>query len=123
MTTEELGRKRCEELGLKTHPDPEPSYYADDIHYLLGDGVEVVGTYDRTLNHISSTFGQIQSKKDYDSALLIGIRPIKQPSREEQLEELVRELIEREKNSYSENPKYKLNDWLAKAKSLLERKL
>lgn len=88
--TLEPGKKRAAELGLSAqYIAPYASgiewYNAADIHHLLGEGIEVVGTYDRKANHISSTFGQIQAKKDYDKALLIGIRPIVQESEERKL--------------------------------------
>ncbi len=85
MTTEELGEQRAKELGLKTHPDPEPSYYADDIHKLLGEGVEVENPSDDKDTACQRWSLSEYSIKGYgkQQGLLIGIRPINPPSRVE----------------------------------------
>ena len=104
MTDLELGKKRAEELGLKsltTHynygapSNTQITYAADDIHALLGAGVEVVGSYNSDTKQITSTFGQILAKKDHDQALLIGIQPIKKATREERALGLLQELVSR----------------------------
>lgn len=87
----ERGKKRAEELGLKLAPwaDRDKTFYpSDDIHKLLGEGVNVVGSYNPDTNQVTSTFGQVQAKKDHDQALLIGIKPIVKDTAEGLLQEI-----------------------------------
>ncbi len=99
MTHLELGKRRARELGL-CHPagggfTSGQIYDADDIHRLLGEGIEI-GAY-RT----DENFGNDRWKCDEYScgrrthkALLIGIRPIVKESREQRMEKLLVSLID-----------------------------
>lgn len=94
MTTLELGKQRAEELGLKLEWQAVTartvSYYReDDIHKLLGEGVETY-THDQT----QSNFNTRKFGNDNMIALQIGVRYIKQETREEQLTKALKELIE-----------------------------
>lgn len=99
MTNLELGKLRAEELGLlEARPvtfTPHGWYRADDIHKLLGEGVEVLGEEDTDKSICASKWFEwspgITDKESDHKALLIGIRPIKAESEERKL---LRELVE-----------------------------
>lgn len=95
MTTEEIGRKRAEELGLKCHAVNHSinlAYACADIHRLLGEAVEMYGWQNNGVGAIKwsdSSYAEVDSH----AALLIGTRPVKQPSREEEMASLLCEML------------------------------
>lgn len=80
----ELGKRRAEELGLKT--DMGVWYPAYDIHRLLSEGVEM----STDLNDHDSLWSSPKHFSDTYQALLIGIKPIVQESAEELLDLILR---------------------------------
>lgn len=100
MTTDlALGKKRADELGLKLSRESRDAfdrYLADDIHKLLGEAREVFqykpGGMSGDWSHvIDEEFGG--ARKYANQALVIGIRPIKQESREQKMEALLSEAV------------------------------
>lgn len=76
----ELGKRRCEELGLKCYLYVPECYLADDIHKLLGSGVEHFG-----LQESGSNWGTYTAQ-DTHKGLLIGVRPIVSESEERSID-------------------------------------
>lgn len=113
MTPLELGKKRAEELGLTNCAENVGSYKADNIHKLLGEGVETFGYASKW------DWGRYEVCKDrYDQpnhqALLIGIRPI---AKESQERALLREIL---KHMSWSAVNYEMNSVIAKCKALLK---
>lgn len=113
-----LGKKRAKELGLNN--SQSGGYYADDIHLLLGSANEAFGfkfgkcpELDWRTQNINRTIDQRHPECSH-KALLIGIRPIKQKSREEKLESILRELLD--------NDTWNV-DTQARAKAILNEKI
>lgn len=92
MTTLELGKQRAEELGLTRMVNSIvtewPYYLKDDIHKLLGEGVEV-GRYKAGLS--MSAWSRSHMDHAEETALLLGIRPTAQESAEKILKDLILE--------------------------------
>lgn len=100
MSDLELGKKRAEELGLKlitlhsygggassapyAQHTTQDRYLADDIHRLLGEGVEAVGNK-YCDDWWAKPMAQELLPKLKDVGLIIGIRPIVQESEERKL--------------------------------------
>lgn len=83
MTTLELGKKRCEDLGLAAFNAPtfgsiDKVYPVECIHRLLGEGQEYFWTP-------HGDAGMVQKPKHTHRALGIGIRPIVKESPERAL--------------------------------------
>lgn len=125
----ELGKKRAEELGLRhqrLHLNTTDVYFADDIHKLLGNGVEVRGGGHYMSPKSGPTIRSwsapclFDQESDDHSALLIGIKPITPPSEE-------RQIIQAMVNSWDSSDKPitpefvqsidRARGWLAKEKS------
>lgn len=92
----EIGKQRAEKLGLEDwrleHPEGGAidCYPADDVHRLLGEGVELFGQCHGTHRNSSWTTDEKPSKQEWGLAhthagLLIGIKPIAPPSEERQI--------------------------------------
>lgn len=114
MDNLELGKKRAEELGLKPF-FREPDYYsADDIHRLLGEGVEAIGNRGCD-DWWANPMAQETMPKLKDAGLIIGIRPIVQESEE-------RKLLRRLANARLVNVgvQHEMFELLAEARRLLE---
>ncbi len=132
-----LGEKRAKELGLEMWTvfdctetvknalgdrrtskcprckDAWLSYRADDIHRLLGEGVEMHGDSDEfTLSEFRSTACMRDADMGNSRALLIGIRPLVQESEERKL---LREFV-----AWWKSADYP-PDFLDRARKLLER--
>lgn len=100
----DLGIKRARELKLRWISYPEliampevegrycGAYRADDVHALLGAGEEL---FAQLPERGGALWSQYRAGVDTHTALLIGIRPIAQPTREEQALELLREVVDR----------------------------
>ena len=103
----ELGKKRAEEIGLKPQLEINFSsshglmmgpktfvegkiyaYHADDIHRLLGNGVEMF------TDHKCIAPNQIMTSMCTHKSLLVAIRPFKPETREQKLEGILRELMQ-----------------------------
>lgn len=122
MSVEEIGRKRAEALGLRefrtmnSQPETLWGYNSHDVCRLLGEGVEVGGEF------INGNWvgGITRAPHHKQHGLLIGIRPIKPPSREEEMEGLLRELIKIKTDNLPTG--LRMEDAIERAKLLLERK-
>lgn len=105
----ELGRKRCEELGLKffiyATDWNKAVYLANNIHKVLGEGVETrCNKYGGDVH--------IETAHPTHQALLIGIKPIVRDT----AIGLVREMVESgDERSWS-------HDWFKRARALLGEK-
>ncbi len=127
-----LGSKRAEELGLReyegsiryrdgrcwTSERAYQLYKGDDIHKLLGEGVEVWSHINGT--HKPAYWGPLENGQFNDThcGLTIGIRPLVQESREQKLERMARELLSC-LHKYYTNPR--TVEIMARAEQLLER--
>jgi hypothetical protein len=108
----DLGKKRAEELGLRLWSRSVDIYMADDIHKLLAEGVEVkLEEYFPTGWHITQDGGGTK-------ALIIGITPIVEKSREEKMEELLREAFSLPRPLAID----RVDLWFERAKDLLNNK-
>ncbi len=130
MTTEEIGEKRAAALGLlysshnATYNYPSSMaggttsqqkwYRATDVHALLGEGRAIYG-YANLWDWGTDEHRNDRYDQPNQSAYMIGLRPIDPPSREEEMEALLRELCEKFGTSAW---RYNIID---KAKKLLER--
>jgi hypothetical protein len=94
VTTEELGEKRAKELGLQSVYSDERCnnliYAADDIHELLGEGIELNATSSK-----KASWTEERHPGDVRIGLLIGTRPIVQESAERQLLDKIVEAFDR----------------------------
>ncbi len=120
MTVEQIGEQRAKEFGLKTHPDPEPSYYADDIHKLLGESYDV---YAQTHFGKPKYWGPLEPSQyeDTHKGYVLGVRQIDQSSREEEMVELLKKFVDLSVICKTEDSS-EFQDLFDRAKSLLERK-
>lgn len=94
-----LGRARASDLGLLTykvwHDLPDTHYYkCSDVDALLGAATEV-GLYrtDEGLGYDRWKADEYSCGRRTHTGLVIGIRPIAQPTREEQALELLKALV------------------------------
>lgn len=119
MSDLELGKKRAKELGLSYRAatlsydqagGQANIYFANDIHRLLGAGVE---TYTKSATNSNfSNFNIVRLADDDMVALQIGIRPIAQESEERKL---LKEIVDHLAPSIGP-------DLFDRARKLLERK-
>lgn len=118
MNALELGKQRAKELGLVGGLDSRfqeyAFYQADDIHKLLGEGVEV-GRYKAGLSMSAWAISHMDHAEE--TALLIGIRPIVQEAEERKLLREFSQYVEWQHT----NGKPSLWDLVARAKTLLEK--
>lgn len=121
----DLGKKRAEELGLVMHTTTLPFnwYKADDIHQLLGEGLQLFGEFIEDIDEDGRTGGDFQwgyklkpEKNDTRTALLIGNRPIVKDTAESLLAEIVK--IGHASTSYAHDG---VVDVIMRARTLLER--
>lgn len=97
MSDLELGKRRAQDLGLEITRDITASfdvYRAEDIHRLLGEGVEAIG------NKGCDDWWANPMKKEAlpkvkDVGLIIGIRPIVQEQESERTaKDILRDLLD-----------------------------
>lgn len=108
MTQRELGKQRANAMGLEEKYSLWSGYSAEAVHELLGAGHEVFG--------IPNYLIPERSSMDTHMALAIGLRAINRKTREERLEDFVKEIVECD----SIGPTRLLLDyWVPRAKAVL----
>lgn len=117
MSDLELGKRRAEELGLR-EVILSPYYHAEDIHRLLGEGLETFSLY----SGVDTWWGPLDNDDDTHQALLIGIRPIAQESEERKHLRRLVTLLEVNATTISPTAMAHLNEAIERAKRFLSEK-
>lgn len=125
MNDLELGKKRAEELGLELifKAYEIKTYLADDIHRLLGEGVEVQGSQfslDGGTGNMGWCCDEEPMSTDTHKALLIGIRSIFQESEARKLlREICSQLANNDFYLFKQDDPKTVRNLFEKAKRLL----